>query len=172
MPQGCAPDYITCGFSDRSGGYPDPLPTDDELCDLVLVRASGSRSAALAEAAARGASVAARARLVGRLRRLVGALISRGLGLALLSLLALLFGAMVALWLLNRQISFGQAAYVTLLNAVGGASASLDLSGPEQLIQSVVALTGIAVVPGVTAVVVQAVGKAAPAGPPGARRGR
>src|SRR2546430_14362742 len=116
MPQGCAPDYITCGFSDRSGGYPDPLPTDDELCDLVLVRASGSRSAALAEAAARGASVAARARLVGRLRRLGGALVSRGVGPSVLGLPAVLLGSGLALWLMNRRPSFGQAAHGPLLN--------------------------------------------------------
>jgi len=150
-----APDDIICGLADTSGGEPDLLPTDDERCDLVLVRASGSRSAALAEAAARGASVAARARLVGRLRRLVGALVSRGLGLSVLGLLAVLLGSVLALWLMNRHLSFGQAAYVTLLNAVGGAN--LDMSGPEQVVQAIATLTGVALVPVITATVVEAV---------------
>jgi Trk K+ transport system NAD-binding subunit len=63
----------------------------------------------------------------------------------------------VALWRLNRQLSFGQAAYVTLLNAVGGASADLHLTGPQQLVQAIATLTGVALVPAVTAAVVQGV---------------
>jgi Trk K+ transport system NAD-binding subunit len=166
------PDDVICGLADTSdGGEPVLLPPDEGRCDLVLARSSGVRSARLAEAAARGASVAARARLVGRLRRLVGALVSPGLGLAFLGLLTLLFGAMIAQWLINPHMSFLQAAYVTLLNTVGGASANLDLSGPEQVLQSVVALTGIAVIPVVTAVVVEAVVNARLAFALGSRRG-
>ena len=166
------PDDVICGLADTSdGGDPVLLPPDEQRCDLVLARSTGVRSARLAEAAARGASVAARARLVGRLRRLVGALVSPGLGLAFLGLLALLLSAMGALWLLNPHMSFPQAAYVTLLNAVGGASADLRLSGPEQIIQSIVALIGIAVVPVVTAVVVEAVVNARLAFALGSRRG-
>jgi Trk K+ transport system NAD-binding subunit len=166
------PEDVICGLADTSdGGEPVLLPPDEGRCDLVLARSSGVRSARLAEAAARGASVAARARLVGRLRRLVGALVSPGLGLAFLGLLTLLFGAMIAQWLINPHMSFLQAAYVTLLNTVGGASANLDLSGPEQVLQSVVALTGIAVIPVVTAVVVEAVVNARLAFALGSRRG-
>jgi len=165
------PADVICGLADTSGGEPDLLPPEDERCDLVLVRANGLRAAGLAEAAARRASIAARARLVGRLRRLVGALVSRGLGIAVLALLTLLVLSVVALWLIDKQLSFLQAAYVTLLNAVGGASANLSLSGPEQVIQAVATLTGVALVPVVVAAVVEAAVNARIALALGSRRG-
>ncbi len=151
-----APSDVICGLADTSRGEPELLPPDDERCDLVLVRATGMRAAALDEAAARRASIAARARLVGRVRRLVGALVSRALGVSALVLVALLVLCLVALWLLNGQLSFWQAAYVTLLNAVGGASADLHLSGPIQVVQAVAVVTGVAFIPVVTAAVVEA----------------
>jgi Trk K+ transport system NAD-binding subunit len=95
--------------------------------------------------------------VVGRLRRLAGALVGRALGLSALVLIGLLTLSVLALWLLNDRLSLAQAAYVTLLNAVGGANADLHLSGPEQVIQSVATLTGVALVPVVTAAVVEAV---------------
>jgi Trk K+ transport system NAD-binding subunit len=166
------PADVVCGLADTSRGEPDLLPDDDARCDLVLARATGIRTAGLAEAAARRASIAARARLVGRLRRLAGALVSRGLGIAMLALLTLLALSVVALWLLNPQLSLIQAAYVTLLNAVGGASADLkNLTGPEQVVQAIATLTGIALVPVVTAAVVQAVVNARFALALGSRRG-
>src|SRR6266511_3325214 len=106
------PAEVICGLADTaSGPEPDLLPPDDERCDLVLVRASGNRAAGLAEAAARRASIARRIRLMGRVRRLLGALVSR----------------------------------------------DLRLSGPEQVIQAFATLTGVALVPVVTAAVVEAV---------------
>jgi len=166
------PADVICGLADTSAGEPDLLPADDARCDLVLIRANGARAAGLAQAAARRASIAARARLLGRLRRLVGALVGRGLGIAMLVLLAVLALSVVALWLLKPKLSFLQAAYVTLLNAVGGASADLkNLSGPEQVVQAVATLTGVALVPVVTAVVVQAVVNARLALALGSRRG-
>src|SRR5207248_10974560 len=108
-----APAAVFCGLPDTSAGDPDLLPADDTRCALVLVRANGIGAAGLAEAAARRASIAARARLVGRLRRLAGALVSRGLGIATLALLALLVLSVVAFWLLDKQFSLPQAAYVT-----------------------------------------------------------
>ncbi len=152
------PAEVICGLADTaSGPEPDLLPPDDERCDLVLVRASGNRAAGLAEAAARRASIARRIRLMSRVRRLLGALVSRALGLSALGLLTVLLLSIVALWLLNDDLSIIQAAYVTLLNAVGGAGADLRLSGPEQVIQAFATLTGVALVPVVTAAVVEAV---------------
>jgi len=73
--------------------------------------------------------------------------------------------------LTDKQLSFLQAAYVTLLNAVGGASANLSLSGPEQVIQAVATLTGVALVPVVVAAVVEAAVNARIALALGSRRG-
>ena len=95
---------------------------------------------------------------MGRLRGLAGS-VSRGLGLSVLALLALLALTVVALWLVSRKpsLSFLQAVYVTLLDAVGGASVNLSLPGPEKLIEAVATLAGVAFVPVATAAIVQAV---------------
>jgi Trk K+ transport system NAD-binding subunit len=160
---------VVCGLADTSvGAEPDLLPADEERCDLVLARANGSRAAGPAQAAARQAAnrrLAFRTRLLGRVRGLLGALVSRALGLTVLALLLILAGCVIGLWLIHRRYSFGQAAYVTLINAVGGANADLGMAGPEQVIQAVAAMTGIAMVPVLTATVVEAVVNARIAGP-------
>jgi Trk K+ transport system NAD-binding subunit len=152
---------VVCGLADtRTGsGEPDLLPPDERRCDLVLARANGGRATGPAQAAARQAAIgrsAGRVRLGLRLRRVSVATVRGILGLAVLVLLGTLVASALALWLVDGRLGLGQAAYVTLINAVGGANADLRMAGVEQVIQAVAALTGIATVPVLTAAVVQA----------------
>jgi Trk K+ transport system NAD-binding subunit len=150
---------VVCGLADTSRGEPDLLPRDDRRCDLVLARANGGRATGRDQAAARQAASlrsAGRLRLAIRLRHLSAAAVRGALGVAVLILLCLLAASMIALWLVDGHLGLGQAAYLTLINAVGGANADLRASGAVQVIQAVAALTGIAIVPVLTAAVVQA----------------
>ncbi len=160
---------VVAGLADTSvGAEPVLLPADEDRCDLVLARANGSRAAGPAQAAARQAAtrrLAFRTRLVGRVRGMLGALVSRALGLSVLALVLILAACAVTLWLIHGRYTVGQAAYVTLINAVGGANADLGMAGPEQVIQAVAAMVGIAMVPVLTATVVEAVVHARLAGP-------
>lgn len=152
---------VVCGLADtRTGsGEPDLLPPDERRCDLVLARANGGRATGPAQAAARQAASrrsAGRVRLGLRLRQVSVTAVRGILGVAVLVLLGILVASAFALWLVDGRLGLGQAAYVTLINAVGGANADLGMAGVEQVIQAVAALTGIAIVPVLTAAVVQA----------------
>jgi Trk K+ transport system NAD-binding subunit len=154
---------VVCGLADTGAGTgsgePDLLPPDERRCDLVLARANGGRATGPAQAAARQAAIgrsAGRVRLGLRLRQVSVATVRGILGLAVLVLLGILVASALALWLVDGRLGLGQAAYITLINAVGGANADLKMAGVEQVIQAVAALTGIAMVPVLTAAVVQA----------------
>ncbi len=90
--------------------------------------------------------------------RIFGTRASRTLRIALLSLLGVLVVGTVLLNLLDRKhLNPWTAAYITVLNVVSGANADLNLTGWEQLVQAILALAGIALVPLITAAVVEAV---------------
>jgi Trk K+ transport system NAD-binding subunit len=152
---------VVCGLADTrtDSGRPDLLPADDARCDLVLARANGGRATGPAAAAARQAASRRSARgvrLVLRLRQLSATAVRGALGVAVLILLGVLAATVFATWWVDGHLSLAQAAYVTLINAVGGANADLRMSGGEQVVQAVAAMTGIAMVPVLTAAVVQA----------------
>src|SRR5262249_678687 len=133
---------------------------EQSRCDLVLARANGGRATGPDQVAARQAATrrsGRRTRFGIRMRQLSAAAVKGVLGLAVLFLLLVLVGSGVALWLADPRLSIGQAAYLTLINAVGGANADLGATGAVQLIQGITALTGITMVPVLTAAVVQAV---------------
>ncbi len=149
---------VVCGLADTRTG-PHLLPPDEHSCDLVLARANGGRPTGPDQAAARRAASrrsAGRVLLGLRLRQLSVAAVKGALGVAVLILLAVLVGDWLALWAVDGHLGLGQAGYVTLVNAVGGANADLQMAGVEQVIQGIAALTGIAMVPVLTAAVVQA----------------
>ena len=156
------PGEVVCGLADTNGsdsGEPDLLPPDESRCDLVLARANGGRATGPDQAAARQAASRRSAgwvRLGLRVRQLSATAVRGALGMAVLILLGLLTASVVALWLVDGHVSIADAAYVTLINAVGGANADLRLPVAEKVIQAVAALIGIAMVPVLTAAVVQA----------------
>lgn len=151
------PGLVLCGLADTSSGEPVLLPPQEEQCDLVLATANG-----LTQPTEQLAKASRRARIADRWRatspaRLFGRRASRTLNTAALVLLVLLVLGTVLLALIDSRMSVWQAAYTTVLNTVGGANADLSLSGPEQVIEVLLALAGIAMVPVITAAVVEAV---------------
>jgi Trk K+ transport system NAD-binding subunit len=152
-----AADLITGLADTRDGANPDLLPLDEKRCDLVLAMANGASSPGdqLARAGRRS-------RMAHRLRaaspaRLFGPRASRTLRLAALILFVVLVLGTALLAVIDRHLSIWNAAYVTVLNTVGGANADPRLPGAEKALEVVLALAGLAMVPVVTAAVVEAV---------------
>jgi Trk K+ transport system NAD-binding subunit len=155
---------VICGLADTRGEVVELLP-ESARCDLVLA----TTTAKLAPGGARRGSARpvpmlrllwAQARLMGGLHRLAGSLISGSLLVITLLLIGLLGACAAVLWRLRPELSFWQAAYLVLLDAVGGANADLALSRPEKLVQAASAVVGLAIVPVATGMVVQSVVRA------------
>lgn len=128
---------------------PEVLPADDGSADLVLAVADG---AIHQEIPRRRYHVRMPA-----VREALRALVDRKLWLAVAALVGVLVIGAVAL-AVAQHLSPWQAAYAALLTAVGGASADpRGTNGWEQVTQVVITLAGLALVPVITAAVVEAV---------------
>jgi voltage-gated potassium channel Kch len=141
------PDDILCGLAITGGGAdPVTLPADEDAADIVLVRSYGSPP-----------------RQPRRQRRhplrATRLLFGRNLRLVLITLLALLAIGTVTLAVV-RRLDLWQAAYLTILGALGGANPDLDTPVAAQVVEILLAVTGVALVPALTAAVVEVVVKA------------
>lgn len=152
---------VVAGLARRpERGTPELLPADEDRADLVLARVPvhesgrivGTRRAALRE------SVSSAWR---RLR--AGA--TRSLARATLALLALLVLGTVG-FATFAGLSWGDAIYLTVLDSAGAADPDTHASGVARTIQALVTVVGIAIIPLVTAVVVDAAVSARFAGTP------
>ena len=146
-----APDRVICGLADTSGAKkPELLPIDQNNADLVL---------ALADGRATVGDAAAHRRVRNVLLTLwwrVAASFNRKLGIATLGLFALL-GLGTVLFASVGGFSWGDALYVTLLDAAGAAQPDSTLNAVNKTIQTMVTIVGISIIPIVTATVVDAV---------------
>jgi Trk K+ transport system NAD-binding subunit len=146
-----APDRVICGLADTRGAKkPELLPTDQNNADLVL---------ALADGRAPVGDAAAHRRVRNVLLTLwwrVAASFNRKLGIATLGLFALL-GLGTVLFASVGGFSWGDALYVTLLDAAGAAQPDSTLNTVNKTIQTMVTIVGISIIPVVTATVVDAV---------------
>jgi Trk K+ transport system NAD-binding subunit len=146
-----AADRVICGLADTRGAKkPELLPTDQDNADLVLALADGQ--------ATQGAAATHR-----RVRNLlltlwwrIAASFNRKLGLATLGLFALL-GLGTVLFASMGGFSWGEALYLTLLDAAGAAQPDPALSTVNKITQTMVTIVGISIIPVVTATVVDAV---------------
>jgi Trk K+ transport system NAD-binding subunit len=174
---------VVCGLAE-TGPHSDPvlLPRDRWRANLVLAVADGAagspvrKQAVSSDAADQSGPLAASAvrtpgrrwwprrrlprgvrhRRVQMLNELLHVLVSRKLWLAAAALIGVLLTG-TALFAAVKRVTPWDAAYVTLLTAVGGANPQ-DNAGPfDQIFQSVITLVGISLVPVVTAAVVEAV---------------
>ncbi|MGH3571908.1 MAG: NAD-binding protein [Pseudonocardiaceae bacterium] len=146
-----APDRVICGLADTRGAKkPELLPTEQNNADLVL---------ALADGRATIGDAAAHRRVRNVLLTLwwrVAASFNRKLGIATLGLFALL-GLGTVLFASVGGFSWGDALYVTLLDAAGAAQPDSTLNAVNKTIQTMVTIVGISIIPVVTATVVDAV---------------
>lgn len=141
------PDDVVCGLA-IADGEEDPviLPEDENTADLVLVRAYGSPPRQ--HRRRRSPSLRFARLLFGRKLRLA------------LAAVTVLFAIGTATLAAARHISPWQAAYLTLLTSLGGANADLGVPAVEQVTEVLLALLGVALIPALTALVVEVVVKA------------
>jgi Trk K+ transport system NAD-binding subunit len=135
---------VLCGLSRPSArGEPVPLPEDQDLADVVLSTRAPIGSAPV------------RRRRRRHPLRAVSLLLSRRLGLVAAALLGLLVIGTAGL-AATRDGGWWQAAYLTILTTFGGAEPDLTASGAEQAIQTALTVLSIALIPVLTAAVVDA----------------
>jgi Trk K+ transport system NAD-binding subunit len=155
------PDKMICGLVDTSGGDPVLLPADESRCDLVLAVADGLPGPPRGEDEA-PVPPPRRVRWAARWRQLAtgglfGSVMNRNLRIATLILLGLIVFGTILLAVLDPGLSVWQALYLTVLNTVGGVNPEPDGRVILQVIQVVILLAGIAMIPVITAAVVEAV---------------
>ncbi|WP_432984512.1 potassium channel family protein [Dactylosporangium sp. CA-233914] len=157
-------DDVVCGLARTVAGEdPELLPVAD--ADLVLAVANGERAATVIVRDERAERVPASRD--GRVRRwlrrqrhgflhTLRSLVSRRLWVTALVLLAML-AAGTAIIAHYKHISWWNAAYVTLLAELTGASPELESHWPEKLVTTLLGLVNVALIPVITAAVVEAV---------------
>jgi Trk K+ transport system NAD-binding subunit len=133
----------------------EPSPPDARPTDLVLAEASGKPT---------GTAVAARRIIRDRRRkrpdlavgRAIRAALNRKLGIAVLAaLLVLVVSGAVLVHADPAVQGFWRSVYVTLLTAVGSSDVELKRSGLAQFAQLMLTLSGLALLPLITAAVVE-----------------
>jgi Trk K+ transport system NAD-binding subunit len=120
------------------------LPADEGRADLVL---------------AASAPITADAPPARRHRRHPLRMLRTVIGPRLRAVLAVVVGLLVVgtvLLKLIRHVDWWSAAYLTILNTVGGANPDLSASRAEQALQTVLTITSVALIPILTATVVEA----------------
>lgn len=164
------PQKIVCGLAESgaNGTGPVLLPDDQDRADIVLAIADGDpkpiddQGNPLSQVEPATARRRFARRLLDRLSRspfvaaaIFQTVVSRRLWRAVLALIVVLIAGSAALAAGGRQ-SWFQAGYIILLNALGGGG-DADLNDPAVLkaVQLLVTIAGVALVPVITAAVVE-----------------
>lgn len=153
------PETVVCGLADvRNANHPKVLPADQSSADLVLAEATGEPAGTVlaARRIARASRRRSRRRPVETALRTLRSFITRKIGIATLAVLGVvaIFGA-----LLTRAQPVGpwDALYVTLLTTFSGAEPSAGTGPAVQVMQVVLTLAGLALIPLITAAVVDGI---------------
>jgi len=137
---------IVCGLGITEGrDEPETLPADERSTDVVLAR---SQPAPPRQIRRRRRPIRVLSLLIGPRMRV------------LLIVLGLLLVAGTAALVLARDVSLSQAAYIAILAELAGANADLNASALEKVALVVLSFVSIALIPVLTAAVVDAVVKA------------
>jgi Trk K+ transport system NAD-binding subunit len=154
--------HVVCALTASLGnGQVDVLPADPapgagRPGDLVLAEASG-RPAGQAVAARRLARSARRRRPMLAAGRAIRAALSRKLGMAVLITLVVTVVSGAVLAHADRVRGFWTSIYVTLLTVVGSSDVEMTRNGVAQAAQLVLTIAGLALLPLITAAVVEGV---------------
>jgi len=138
------PESVVCALAGTSEGTgpPDLLPDRDRPDDLVLAIADGAREAA-----------EPRARHGYRMRQALRRSVRRGLAIAVGVLVGLIvLGIVLRVFLLSQPTGF--SLYDTVLTIAGAGDPNEFYSPLEQTIQSVTMIGGVALIPAITAALV------------------
>ncbi len=139
-----APEDVACGVAVAGAtGDPELLPADEDRADLVLAVSRVARPAPVA------------ARRHHHPLRTVALLLGRRLRLVLAALLVVLAAASVLLVLANHDLSWWLSVYVVVLATLGGSSPEFTAPLAEQMLQVLLAVVSAALIPLITAAVVE-----------------
>lgn len=155
---------VICGLAVTAGdGEPVLLPADQAAADLVLAVATGepvstvvAREDGPDTAPARSQRSRRRWRWLRNPWRAYRGLVGRRLWTTAMIMLGLL-AVGTAIIAHYKQISWWDAAYVTLLSELVGAGPDLQAHWPEKVVTVLLSLVSIALIPVITAAVVEAV---------------
>ena len=150
------PEHVVCGLADtRDANNPRVLPEDEEQDDLVLAEAVGQPTGT--ELAARRIS---RRNMQRRRRRpfivflrAVRSFATRKIGIATIVVVGavVLFGALLAP---AEHVNVWEGLYLTLVTTISGADPDVNKPTAAQVMQVVLNLAGLALIPLITAAVV------------------
>ncbi|MEU7903216.1 NAD-binding protein [Actinoplanes sp. NPDC049118] len=155
-----SPDRLVCALTAADGaGRIDVLPADpppgaQQPTDLVLAEASG-RPAAQVVDAQRRIRARRRRRPVRVMGRALRAALSRKLGVAVLVTLVVTVVSGAVLVHADPVSGFWRSIYVTLLTAVGSSDVEIERNSVAQAAQLVLTIAGLALLPLITAAVVE-----------------
>ncbi|MEU5548335.1 MULTISPECIES: TrkA family potassium uptake protein [unclassified Micromonospora] len=153
------PSEIVCGVADTRDPQQDlVLPADDEDADVVLAEAVG-RPAGTELAARRLVRARRRRRPVAMLLGAVRGFATRKIGIAVFVLLAVI-AAFGALYGRAAHVSWANALYLTMVTTLTGQDPDIEKDRAEKVMQVVLNLAGVALIPLITAVVVDGVVRA------------
>jgi Trk K+ transport system NAD-binding subunit len=151
---------ILCGLADlRGDDRPSVLPADPGQADMVLAVARGEPRIGTVMAAQRIARSRRRRRPLAFVMRVLRLMVNRKLGIASLVTLGVVAVCGTALGV-SQRYGLLEAAYVTLLTAVGGANPDTEASGLVEFLQVALTVAGLALIPLITAAIVEAVVRA------------
>ena len=151
------PEQVVCALADTS----DPLdarmlPADPMSADVVLAEATGEPAADVA--AARRINRSRRLRRPFRsARKALSSFVTRKIGIATITVLAVgaVFGYLLFQAEAEEHLSPWEVMYSTLLTVITGADVDLDKGLDVQLMQIVLTVSGLALIPLITAAVVE-----------------
>jgi Trk K+ transport system NAD-binding subunit len=154
------PQDVLCGLADlRENDRPSVLPENPAQADMVLAVARGEPRMGTVLAAQRIARSRRRRRPVAFVMRVLRLMVNRKLGVATLGVLAAVVACGAAL-AAKQGYGIWDGIYVTLLTAIGGANPQTDTSGLVEALQVALTVAGLALIPLLTAAIVEAVVRA------------
>jgi Trk K+ transport system NAD-binding subunit len=148
VARGSVPESrIVCALADTTGERTVLLPRDPATANLVLATADADEAQPAVPRRRR------RARMWSALKLIA----NRKLVQAALALVVLLIAGTGVLSAVRDNLSWSDAAYLTILAALGGADANVEAGAAEKITQTMLTVVSIALIPVVTAAVVEAV---------------
>ncbi len=138
-------ENVVCGLAVTGGRHePETLPADEEAADIVLATEDWAETA--------------RPRRRHRLHpvRTMSMLLGRRLRIVL-AILAALMVAATAVLMLAKHVGVAQAAYDAILTTLAGANPDDHASGLEQVTQTLLTVVSVALIPVLTAALVEVV---------------
>lgn len=152
-----APEHVVCGLADtRDPHLARVLPADESQADLVLADAAGL-PAGTEEETRRIVRARRLRRTFLMVRRAIRSFATRKIGIATISLLVVVVVLGFLLAKVDKTNNFGDAIYVTLVTTLVGADPETDKEPLAKVMQVVLNLAGLALIPLITAAVVDGI---------------